>query len=263
MKSTNKLINYLESYTREKYFTERVEEIRKKIGIPEGGIMFPDNETANSIDFTQMYFEIKYKNVSYPTYAKKRVQIYSELLKPVPEIYQEHELIIFFNIFILYGKRYFEIFEQFYNVIKDSVSLIESRMIFLEREGCCDCETDVCENYMNTESAKYPVMIGISPYATQNEVLDLVKARWQYIQLHMAELAKNGNIAPFDEGKKQLSQIRERKTESKELEDTLYETRNLPLKVLVSILREKTGKVFDEGTAGKMRSVAVNRREKK
>ena len=49
MKSTEKLKNYLENYTREKYFTDRVFQIRKGIGIPEKGIKFSEKLFSNGI----------------------------------------------------------------------------------------------------------------------------------------------------------------------------------------------------------------------
>lgn len=263
MKSTNKLENYLETYTREKYFTDRVAKIRKEIGIPKNGISFPDPAIAdNAVNFADIFFEIKHKNVSYRTYERERTPIYNELLKPVPKIYQDTPLVIFFNIFILYNELHYEIFEQFCGGMRNTASLIEYRNEYLERKDTCDCETKVCENYMNNESAIYPVMIGISPYATQNEVVDLIKKQWDHIQSHMAKLAKENNLEPFSKEAKQLSQIRKRKTTLKEIEDLVYENKGLSLKDIATLVRTQTGKLFDQAEIGKIKSLAVKRRGK-
>lgn len=263
MKSASKLKNYLEKYTREKYFTDRITQIRKDIGIPENGIQFPKSLfQENTTELVGMIMSIKYKDANYPTFPAKRTLIYSELLKPIPAIYKEPIMIAFINIYILYNERFYELFEQFNNNIRNTVALIESRMAYLERKGCCDCELKVCEKYMDIESKKYPVMIGISPCATQNEVTDLVKKQWDYIQFHMEELTREAHIESFNEDRKQLSQIRMRQTKSKEIEDIVYKHKNLPLKEIKAIVKEKTNTSLGYEDVGKIKSLAIRRREK-
>lgn len=154
MKSTDKLINYLERYTREKYFTDRIFQIRKDIGIPRKGIEFPKATFFEDWEgFMDMYLCIKYRDIYYPTYPKKRTDLYNELLTPLPSIYRKDIMIpCFINIYILYNERCYEVFEKIHNNIKNTVSLIEYRVAYLERKGCCDCAMKVCENYMDFES---------------------------------------------------------------------------------------------------------------
>ncbi len=263
MKSTNKLKNYLESYTRERYFIDRVAQIRKDIGIPGNGIPFPEAMDYYAKGNPVSVLGIYYKDIRYDTFPTRRTAIYSELLEPIPKIFNHLELNLFINIYILYNKRCYEVFELFYNVIRNTVSLIEYRMAFLERKDCCDCELKVCENYMDYESKKYPIMIGISPYATQNEIIDLVKNRWNYIQNSVEKLSKNGHIEPYKEEKERLSKIRERDLKSKEIEDIVYTNKELSLNELKDAIKEKTGVKLDQGEIGKIRSLSIKRRERK
>ncbi len=84
MKSTEKLKNYLESYTREKYFMDRVFKIRENIGIPKNGIKFSEKMFDGSVEgivkYLGMYFGIKYKNKVYLMNKGKISKLYGELL---------------------------------------------------------------------------------------------------------------------------------------------------------------------------------------
>lgn len=257
MKSTNKLKNYFEQYTREKYFSDRVLQIRKDIGIPQNGIN-EDIPPRLSMEYIGFLMGIKYKDKAYPTYPAKMTNIYAEILKPIPKIYKELLAIQFINLYILYNQRDYSVFEYYGN----SVELINFRLAYLEDKDCCDCELKVCENYMKEISSKYPVIIGISPYATQNEVIDLIKKRWKQTQYIFKELEKNNDIPKFREEKNKLLKIRTRKSTSKEIEDLIYENKNASLKNLVAIVDAKTGTHLDQGEIGKLRSLAINRREK-
>lgn len=262
MKSTNKLKNYLESYTREKYFTDRVAQIRKDIGIPKNGIKFPGvSFFENPDNFIGLNLSIKYQDVNYPVFGA-RTAIYNELLTPLPEVFKEPTLILFFNIYILYNERRYEALELFFNGGRDTVSFIKYRIDYIEDKDC-DCELRVCEKYMDFWSKKYPIMIGISPYATQNEAIDLIKKRWSDIQDHMTELAKDGNIEQFEKEKMQLSRIRKRELKSKELEDLVYANKDLNIEELRTLVREKTARILDPGEIGKIKSLAIRRREGK
>lgn len=264
IKSTSRLKNYLENYTREKYFTDRIYQIRKDIGIPQNGIKFPKRTPKDyTIELPASILGIRYKENTYPTIPARMTQIYAELISPLPKIYQEFEIILFFNIYILYNERHYEIFEQFWGGTRDTVHLIRLRTEYLEMAGCCDCKVKVCEKYIDFESKKYPIAIGISPYATQNEVISLIKKRWKYIQEYISQLAKDKHIVLDENDKKRLLKVRERQNISIEIEDIVYNNKKLSLSRTGDIVREKTGKILDQGELGKIRSLAIKRRETK
>ena len=95
MKSTDKLKNYFENYTREKRFIDRIIQIRKDAGIPQNGIKFPDAPRYYTIEFPASVLGISYNNIKYPTYPAKMTAVYNELLSPLPKIYKEMETILF------------------------------------------------------------------------------------------------------------------------------------------------------------------------
>lgn len=261
MKSTDKLKNYFEQYTREKYFMDRIYQIRKDIGIPEDGIS-DKIPPRLSMDYIGFIMGVKYKDKVYPTFPAKMTKIYAELLKPVPKIYRELLVIQFINIFILYNKRDYCIFEKTFEHFGNSVGLINFKIEYLEHKDCCDCELKVCENYMKETSDRYPIMIGISPYATQNEVIDLIKKRWNYMQFHFNELEKDNDISKFQKEKKELSKIKTRSTKSKKIEDIVYKNKEYTLNEIRKIIKQKTGIILDPGEVGKIKSLAIKRREK-
>lgn len=261
MKSIEKLKNYLENYTRTSYFIDRVLKIREEIGLPTEGIPFPEGTQVYDLDFPASVLGIEYKGKRYHTFPAKRSIIYNELLTRLPKIYKKIDIILFINTFILFNERRYDIFTRFYNKVDNTVSLVEYRSEYLEREGCCDCEVAVCEGYMKKTSEEYPMMIGISPYASQNEVIDLIKERWDYIELYFKELEERGEIPLFTQEKKVLHQVRNRKKSSKDIEDIVYANRELSLDNLRDLIKDKTGVILDPGEVGKIRSLAKKRRE--
>lgn len=260
-KAVKRLENFLEKYTREKYFQDRVALIRKKIGIPEKGVAFPGIPPVYTIEFPANVLGISYREVNYPTFPARMDIKYSEILRKLPNAYKIIDIILFINIYILYNERHYEVFGRT-GGSNGTVSLIEYRSEYFEMVGCCDCELKVTENYIDETSKKYPVVIGISPYASQNEVVDFVKDHWGHIQSYMDELVKKEEIPPFKQEKNFLSTLRRRTSKSKTIEDIIYKNKNLSLKQLALIVGEETGKIFDQGEISKLRNLAIKRREK-
>ena len=264
MKSFEKMRNYFESYTREKYFQDRIKAIRKKIDIPLEGVKLPDGFNASSLVRFQgpvSVFGIKLDHLNYQTSPNQRDTAFKELIKPIPSIYQTMSTVLFINAYILYNERFYKVFESFFNRVEGPVSLTEFRNDFLEHEA--SCEDDLCpnEDYLRSKSKQFPVMIGISPLASQNEVIDLIKDRWDYIQYHFSELVERRVIPPFQSEKLTLSKLRKRGQKSREIEDIVYENKKASLKKLGALIKEKTGHIFDPGEIGKIRSLAIKRRE--
>lgn len=266
MKSTDKLKNYFEIYTREDYFQERVKQIRKDIGIPLNGIEFSGPSFFENAENTVgMCFEIKYNGATYPVFPDDKMPtIYKELLSPIPKIYNETETLLFINIFILYNERRYESFKiSSEDWISTTVSLVDFRKNYQNMSGSYNYGLHVCEDYMDIESQKYPVMIGISPYASQNEVIDLIKEKWKYIQKNMAQLEANKDITVSREDKERLAKIRQRDELSKKVEDVVYNYKKLSINDLRKAIKEKTGEILDPGEVGKIRSLAKKRRNGK
>jgi hypothetical protein len=260
MKSLDKLKSFLEKYTREVYFQERIEQIRKEIGIPPNGAKIPKKQSK--IDSIFLILGFKYNGVSYPTFPAKRPEIYNEILRKIPKPYQQLLIIKFINYYILYNKRNYSVFNESIFSSRNTVELVEYRTDFLEMEGLCDCSVKVCEDYMKNMSKDYPVIIGVSPYASQNEVISLIKDKWDCIQVYMQKLIEDKDIDFSEDDKKILSQLRQRSPESKEIEDIVYNNKGLSLNEISNIVKDKTGKRFDQGEIGKIKSLAIKRRNK-
>src|SRR3989338_9326730 len=255
MKALDKVKSYFEDYTRTDYFTERVFKIRDEIGIPKNGIPLDGDTSKFTIDLPASVLGIKYNGKNYHTFPAKMTKVYSELLEPIPAPYKVMECILFFNIFILYNIRQYETFTTFYNGnFHGVVALYDYSIDFLERKDCCDCVGKVCETYMDETSKKHPVTIGISPYATQNEVINYIKDRWDYIQFHFQMLEDDGNINKYSENKRKLGKVRKKKVISQHIEDIVYSNKNLKLVEIGKIIKDTTGKVLDQGEIEKVRN---------
>jgi hypothetical protein len=262
MKSLEKLESFFERYTREKQFQDRILIIRQRLGIPPEGVPLPDNVDLSYVGSPVSLLGIKYEDINYATIPSRMDDDYKEIIRPLPKIYKTLVTIAFINGYILYNKRIYDVFHQFYNHIEGSVSIKEFREDFLECEGVCDSEICPCQDYMQEVSEKFPVIVGISPYASQNEVIDLIKERWDYIQFKFQDMAKDGFIPPFEDEKKLLSRLRKREVISQKVEDAIYRNKHLSLKEICLAVKKETGVMLDPGEAGKIKSLAIQRRER-
>lgn len=263
MKILEKEKGYFETYTRETYFQDRILLIRKKLGIPPEGIEPSKGLQASSFFLSQdpvSVFGIKLDHINYQTSPRFRDPVYNELLEPIPQIYQTFNAILFINAYILYNKRFYDVFQSV-DRMDNSVDLTKFRIDFLEHETGCQDGRCPSESYLGEKSEKYPVMIGISPYASQNEVIDFIKKQWSNIQEHFTELAKYNYLEQFEKDRSRLSKIRSRKQKSREVEDFVYENRTLSLKQLSRLVKKELGVDADEGSVGKIRSLAIKRRK--
>lgn len=259
MKSTDKIIAFLEKYTREEFFQKRVKMIRKKMGMPVEGDLLP-NDFKESMDYIFIALGIVYNGKILLKLPKNDLIPLKEIYSKIPIPFTNHEMIRFINIYIQYNKKLYCIFEDNIDSTGQNVALHDLRNEFLETKGCCDCELKVAENFMNHFSLKYPSIIGISPYATQNEVISLIKEKWGDISNTMKCHIASGDV-PFDENdKKFLNTLRRRSELSLEIEDIIYKNKTLSLKEIGKIIQEKTGEFLGQGEIGKIKNLAIKRR---
>jgi hypothetical protein len=259
MKSTDKIIAFLEKYTREEFFQKRIKMIREEMGIPLSGDSLPDN-FKKSLDYISIILGITYNGKILLNLPKKDLIPLNEIYLKIPSPFCTHQMIRFINIYIQYNKKLYCVFEDNLSSANQNVALFDFRNEFLEMEGCCDCKLKVAEDFMEHISLKYPVEIGISPYATQNEVISLIKERWSEISDIMKTYIDDGSV-PFNKDDNEfLKTLRRRGELDLKIEDIIYENKILPLKEIGKIIKKKTGKFLDQGEIGKIKSLAIKRR---
>jgi hypothetical protein len=104
-------------------------------------------------------------------------------------------------------------------------------------------------------SYSYPVIIRVSPYASQREIVDFIKKSYnQYIQ-PIQDRYKDKEL--------NLGKVRKKKVSIKERNDFIYENRHLPDREIMTLVYDKFGEQanIDYGCIGKIISLEDKKRE--
>lgn len=102
-----------------------------------------------------------------------------------------------------------------------------------------------------SERISFPIALGISPYATKNDIIDFVEKMYPHIH-RMQKNYKNVSVS--------IGSHRSRK--NRERDNFIYRNRKLPIKKLLSIVSEEFGRM-DEGALRKIISIEIKRRKGK
>lgn len=111
---------------------------------------------------------------------------------------------------------------------------------------------EITEKYLNK---KYPIVLRISPYASERDILNFIKENNEIIKFLQRE---------YGDKDSQIGKIRTKNKKKQERNDFIYEHRHLPLKEISKLIREKSSSpddIIDEGLIGKIKSIETKRRK--
>lgn len=97
----------------------------------------------------------------------------------------------------------------------------------------------------------FPITVGISPYASERDIIDFIKKNYDKIK-SIQDKYKNKDIW--------IGKIRNKKPKIIERNKFIYKHKNLPLKKIMKLVRERFGEVLDYGHIGKIISLERQRR---
>jgi hypothetical protein len=103
-------------------------------------------------------------------------------------------------------------------------------------------------------SYSHPIVIRVTPYASQREIIDYIKKSY------------NRLIKPIQESYKldvPIGKIRKKKPEIQERNKFIYENKDLPRKEIARLVAEKFNQFLDYGHIGKVISIENKKRENK
>lgn len=104
-------------------------------------------------------------------------------------------------------------------------------------------------------SYSHPVIIRLSPYASQREVIDYIKKSYAELIEPIQERYRDEEIM--------LGRVKKKKKSIQDRNDYIYENKDLPRKEIAHLVYEVYGEILDEGHVGKIISLEKQKREKK
>jgi hypothetical protein len=242
-KGYKKMLNYFSAIVRSDHFKEFVAECRNRYKIPQNGLE-PFKVTDHS-------------GVAYRMDKHKRIEISIGGYPLIPKGYCVHtekdlyeNVELFCDRYSLYVLDWQEaiIFFIFYNKIvipehSDAYNLCHVSDIKHEKEEPFEEKTQQSIN------AAFPIVIRISPYASQNDIVDYIKNAYRPSILPLQEKYQDKTI--------KIGSIKSRRSETQKRNDFIYEKRHLPRKEIMRLLKG----LIDEGHIAKIISIEKKRRK--
>jgi hypothetical protein len=248
-----KLLVQFEKIIETDHFRGEVIRIRKKLGLPDIGLLMTI-EDYQSID--DPYWVPK--NITNPPIDKYHFKYTYEsearfIIRMLPFVNDYFESLI--RIYILYNKfLYSELREnKLYLEQPNICTVVDANKEFnklLDHDN--DPESNVpVESYalecMGWESKVYPIIIKIHSDATQTDIIDFIKKNWERINLLQKKYPEHGN-----------TKIKNSKTtinaEIKTRNNFIYSNKHLPIKEIGRLLANQ-GIFIDSGLIGKVISL--------
>jgi len=110
------------------------------------------------------------------------------------------------------------------------------------------------DDFRKKSDEKYPISIRVSPYASQNEIVDYIKKRWEFIK-ELQDFYRKSNV--------KIGRVKKKNPKVQERNDFIYQNRKLPLKKISKLVsdQEKWGDGPDIGHIGKIISLEKKKRK--
>lgn len=242
-----KILNYLDDFIESDNFQNTVYWIRKKFKIPKTGFKPPKN-----------IFRGGFVNV-----PKRLIKTdFSSYIRGIAEDLpiNDQRITAFLHIYILYNMKNEDMLhdDRTYAVITGGLTVgdifktytkytdgsTNKKTIDKEYLNLCiveDLKKDI-ETYTPLFSSKhiigiiehkykkYPVVIGLHPNISRNDLIDYIERNWKSI---------SSRLEQHKDKKSKLGKLRTRKTSKKEKYDFIYKNRSLSKKVLADLIYDK------------------------
>ena len=244
--SKKKLLNYLDYFIESDFFQSKVKEIRKKVGIPEGGFEVDSDKFKDLSWFDYFLYEPKQlKKKGNNTLKKVNIEV-QEVCKEFS--IDNIQIKTIFRIYIYHNKKNYELL----NDLDNMCSIADMRTEIEDREGLSLSTEEVIQILkLNT----YPIGLRIHPSASQRDIVSYIKNNWDDIKSYLSHYKKEGS---------KFGKIRSRNPKIKERDRFIYKHRKKPYKEIASLVQKEFPEVsdsVDQGSIGKIISLEKQRRK--
>jgi len=99
----------------------------------------------------------------------------------------------------------------------------------------------------------YPIVLGISPFASERDILDYIKHTYSQVIKPLQEKYKNQTL--------KIGAVKKKKPKIQERNEFIYMNKELPRREIMSLVNDKFGEVLDYGHIGKIISLMEKKRK--
>lgn len=229
MESQRKIQAYMEKYLRTDRPSEIVTNLREKFKIPEYG--YGEKELENG-----MYFKVEKE-------LRDQALSLKDLISDVDPIFRQEGIIQFLITYIILNVTVYEYFFSDKRTGQGvTTRLLKTRKIQLDPKS---------EEYSYLIPEKFPVSIGISPYATKEEVKNFVNENWSKIEDEMKRLIENQQINCTQEDVRNSKKLRVRDAKDLFVEDIISECEHMKDSDIVTLLEDAIADQFPDSSTKK------------
>ncbi len=204
--------------------TKQIAILREKLGIPEGGLWL-DKKTLEKIIVQPFYL---------PVAEGSPLKEFRDLLEPIEEripIQNFESIGIILKLFALYDLYDIE-FSSYLFSGEGICKIVNSRNEWTDYQPNNKKTTSYYLKHLQQESEYYPLHIRLSPYASQRDVVDYIKANWKTIKKGLGEMKREEML---------LGKIRKKDLELRERDKFMYENKHLSEEEIRKLLKKHLG----------------------
>ncbi len=218
-KSFQRTISYLKGLADSKEFSDTIKRLRKKCHLPEGGLK----------EYIFVTMPANGKQVLTTPDCMAEVEYRKDLEILANKYALDFLWIEYLEHYLVYNN--FEIDSFVYPIdITDINALVNGPFQY---EG----EEESALDYVKKTAEMHPIAILISPYASQQEIVDYIKKMHRISIKPLQDSYRDPNI--------KLGKTRRKDDTIKERNDFIIANKHLPSKKIVSLVAEKYGKILD------------------
>jgi len=265
-----KLFIYLEDFLNSDYFAEEILRIREKYKIPKNGYDFNNEKTLDEYKLGGYLFFPK-EITQHPSKEWRNIEnfyadvnnIFRNTSWHIPVSWTNLSLLSITKDKILYGNKLNKDIEKQYleslkeelkdeNLIKLSDSMNGWPEICMMINSSKQERESIADSFI-PDMKKYPVILKISPYASQGDIEKFIKNNWKKIK-EKQEIFSSKKPT-------KLGKIRQRKEKVKKLHKLIWENKNLKIQDLVRKVNNETNYTLGYSDVTKILSQERKRRK--
>lgn len=220
-----KLFNYFEEVVNTEKFSSSIVSLRKKYNLPEHGI-------KGSGDFDDLFFKLTNELLSNRAFQEDLDAFLLDYgLDP-----------------LTWGRELTEyiVADEFSTEPYVALCNIWDYKKFVQKNE------NLFSTIMNNEDI-YPITLGISPFASERDIIDHVKHTYSQIIKPLQEKYKNSGL--------RIGAVKKKKPKIQERNEFIYKNRELPRREIMSLVSGKFGETLDYGHIGKIISLMKKKRK--
>lgn len=233
-KGNRKFWNYFLHIIKTDKFRENLIKFREKYGIPKTGLIKTNKSFSSVPSLTLFKFDKKNKQTSNTTLINDSIELCRQ-----------------FNLPFTYSPRLIRVLLYDFDVDDFNYASPAEAICIINDLGT-KRQTLSNEEHSRYDLIDYPIAIQISPYASENDIVDFVKKSYSYKIKGLQEAYKINTC--------KIGKIKEKRIGIQKRNEYIFKNKHLPIKKIRELLAKE--KIFlDDGHIGKILSLENKKRK--